>query len=444
MKLKQNLVIEHRILGKLADGALDERNEYVLTKLLPEHFYQRLHQDAFKLVQERYLNQKPFDALTLEGVVDASDTDLKFFFNDLVKCMYDELYFFSEEEVNKLIEIYDYNKALIKLHKAMQLSDKQEGTSDNLKIIKGMLYDIISEDDTNQKVGSRLTDIVDVYHYCDTKADLLKTGITQLDNYLAGGFERGTVLSLVAEPGVGKTYYGMYLVDEILKANPDTQGLFFSIEMTKKNLYKRFISLKAKKFEKLCSQKERDEAGIQLKLTNLNVYDSQDDLNCANIDFIRMTSILESKKTPVSVVLIDYLSIVQINTKAERDDLRINETMRLITNLAMQLNCLIIVAVHANRNPQTRTPFDRAPTQYDEGSSNASFKSSSYWFGLDKPERHAPNNKKIRGMFVIRAAKVRNEAAFYVNTFFQNGTFSENYFPYDPDQFVSEKKEYLE
>ena len=82
----------------------------------------------------------------------------------------------------------------------------------------------------------------------------------------------------------------------VLDSNGNKSGLFFSIEMTKKNLYKRFISLKAKKFEKLCSQKERDEAGIQLKLTNLSVYDSQDDLNCANIDFIRMTSILESKK----------------------------------------------------------------------------------------------------------------------------------------------------
>lgn len=442
LKLKSNIVIEKKILGKIADGLSDEMNEFAFNKLLPEHFTQKIHQDAFKVAQSAYFNQEAFDALTLEGKINQSDNSLKNFFADLVNVMYDNLYRFSESELCTLIEIHDFNKALIKLHKTIKLTENHQGTHDDLKLIKSQLHDIINENVSHQKTGSRLTDIVDAYHNCDEKEILIKTGIKNLDAYLNGGFERGTVLSLAAEPGVGKTYYGMYLLDEILKENPGTQALFFSIEMTKKNLYKRFISLKAKKLDKFCTQEERDQAAIELKLTNLNVYDAKDDPNCANIDFIRMTSLLESKKMPVSAILIDYLSIVRINVTAERDDLRISEAMRLIVELAVQLNCLIIVAVHANRNPQNRNPFDRAPTQYDESSSQASFKSSSYWFGLDKPERHNPNDKRLRDIFVIRATKVRNENSFYINTYFQNGTFSDVYMPYDPSKFMNESNNY--
>lgn len=433
--MKFNEILEFNILVNLASGEVKPINEYVFLNLLPEHFYSRENRDIYGLMLEEYINKEPFNAIMISQKVVNKDSSTYARLEQLINESYNPMYVLSEKDVSSLKSLHEYNITLMSLQKLVKQSASQEGTDADLKNIQAQLLDLVNSKATNTQSGTKLTELVDQLHYNDATDEFIKTGIDDLDAYLGGGFIKGTLAALVAEPGIGKTYYGMHLIDEILQANPGTQGLFFSVEMKKKRLYPRFISLKAKKFFDKCSQKEKDDAGIQLKLTDLTIYDSADEPDCANVEFIRLTSILESKRKPISVILVDYLTILQVRKNIEQEHLRIAEIVRQLVPLAMQLNCVIIVLVHSNRNTQNRNPYDRAPTQFDEASSQASFRSSDYWIGLDKPIRHVPEDKRVRDLFTLRCVKNRSFTDFYINTRFENGTFSKNYYPYEPSTF---------
>ena len=432
---KFNEALEFNALVNLANGQLTPINKYIFLNLKPEHFHDKSNQDIYALMLDAYTNQDDFNAIRIAEKIINKDSNTYLRNEKLINSLYNPMYSLNEKDINHLKAMHEYNKMMLGLHKVVNQSVANEGSEADIKSIKAQLLDLTENNVTQTQSGTKLTDLVDELHYSDTKDEFIKTGINDLDSYLGGGFLKGTLAALVAEPGVGKTYYGMHLVDEILQANPGTHGLFFSVEMKKKRLYPRFIALKAKKFFDKCSQKEKDDAGFELKLMDLTIYDSADEPDCANVEFIRLTSILESKRKPISVILIDYLTILQVRKNIEQEHLRIGEVVRQLMPLAMQLNCVIIVLVHSNRNAQNRNPYDRAPTQFDEASSQASFRSSDYWIGLDKPIRHVPEDKRVKDIFTLRCVKNRSFTDFYINTRFENGTFSKNYYLYEPSVF---------
>ena len=433
---KINIELENLILTKLLDGKCDASNKLAFNDIKPEYFQIRINQDLYKIIVERYMDNKSFNIVDLI-TEHSNDEQLYQKLEFLLPNVYNPVYQINENYISKLQDYYFTNTLLNNTEKI--LLKHRNSNQINPTQLKSDLKDVGDFSENKVSHGSSLNDLVDKFYYEEPKQLYLKTNISLLDDYLGGGLAKGTLTTLAAEPGVGKTYYGMYLLDQILQANPDTQALFFSLEMEKRKLYERFISLKAKKFKSFCTIDEYDKAALELKLTNIKIFDTKDEPDCSSIEYIRMISSIENNEKKLSVILVDYLAIVQISKKFEREDLRISEIVRQLTKLSIQIDCVVIILVHTNRNAQTRKPYDRAPLPYDEASSQATFRSSSVWIGLDKPSRHVPNDTRLDNLFVLRCAKNRDYMQFYISTKFHNGTYEKNYFPYDPDFFDTKK-----
>jgi len=430
---KNNEAIEISILVKLLDGNNDSENMLGFSKLKPEYFQNIDNKRIYEIVFNQYLNGKPWDYMEILSLVSCEHDNTYLQLSDLVKDVYNPLFRITEDKLNELENCYHLTLTWQQTAKILKKYER-EPDADIIKF-KSELKDLLENASLKRSNGTSLSEMVDKYYYEDEKPTHFSTNIPMLDAYLGGGLGRGTLTTIAAEPGVGKTYFSMYLIDKILEANPDTQSLFFSLEMEKRKIYERFITLKAKKFKDKCTQQEYDNAAVKAKLTNVKVFDVKDEPECSYIEYIKAISILENKNKQISTILVDYLSIVQINKKFERDDLRISEIVRQLTNLSILLECSVILLVHTNRNAQNRRPYDRAPLPYDEAQSQASFRSSSIWIGIDKPSRHIPNDIRLHDLFVLRCAKNRNFTDFYISTKFLNGTYSEDYILYNPENY---------
>lgn len=432
---KQHDAYEKAIIVRLLNFCIDITHEWAFTRLNPDEFGNTGYKELFSLMRERYINNQDYDYFTM--IVETTENqNLRMLLETIEQDIGNPVYFITEEAINTIKNYHLQNNLLNKLHSTFL---KYKNSNEiNPELLLNDLENIIENAEIVQSNGNTISQAVDNYFYSDKQVKYIKTNIPYMDGYLNGGFRAGTLVTIVGEPGVGKTYYGMYLLSQILE-NSEEQGLFFSLEMQEHELIERFISLKAKKFSNLCSEDEIGDALTQIKLMPLKIYDANNAPESHTIEYITMASKIENSKKKVSVILVDYLSIVQIKNSFEADYLRVTEIVRQLTRLAIQLNCVVILLGQANRGPEKRSAFDRAPLPYDEAGSQASYRSSAVWFGIDSPSRHAPNDPRADNLFVVRCAKNRHYKPFYVSTVFQNGAYSQSYHYYDPSIYVSDK-----
>lgn len=86
----------------------------------------------------------------------------------------------------------------------------------------------------------------------DVNTQYISTGFRALDRLLNGGIPKDdTYLALImASSGVGKSMYMLNIAYNMLKTNPNTNILLFTLEMSKDVYTKRFVSLATRYFSK--------------------------------------------------------------------------------------------------------------------------------------------------------------------------------------------------
>jgi replicative DNA helicase len=101
------------------------------------------------------------------------------------------------------------------------------------------------------------TDYSELYKKVSTKLDAIKTGYKQgwsfgMSNVeeLTGRIDRGQLWVLGGYPGVGKSYFVLNLIDNLLKNNKDLKILVFSTELTPVTYVYRHVLMRAGVFKK--------------------------------------------------------------------------------------------------------------------------------------------------------------------------------------------------
>jgi replicative DNA helicase len=141
------------------------------------------------------------------------------------------------------------------------------------------------------KHGINYTEIAEDYYEGKISNEMkIPTACDSLNKSLGGGIMPKSLIIAAAAPSVGKTGFSIFLMDAIAQTKPESQSLFFSIEMEYKHIWMRHVGIKAgKQFDKLNYQ-ERMNAVTQLMSQSTKVYDASMCRSVADIDFIFTTS----------------------------------------------------------------------------------------------------------------------------------------------------------
>jgi len=156
---------------------------------------------------------------------------------------------------------------------------------------------------------------------------------------------------------------------------------------------------------------------------SLEVPISISDRKLATIDYVETASRIFSLTKPISVIVVDYINIVQNTKPFESHALRQADIAMRLSALAIELNCIVIVLCQVNRDYASR--MDKCPITSDAADSSGSERSSGYWLGIHRPCVDDDDDKQLDNQFIVKCRKNRWGKPWKVLFDFNSATFGE-------------------
>lgn len=403
------------------------RVQKAMLKLSPECFYNHVNREIYKMIRKFFDKQEAFHFVDVLTSIAPDRHDL----HESLTWLIDNYRNFHAGEAN--FENYvDRLIILMRLRKQIQLSvsmiNQVQGCSnpeDAQDILIQSLHEISSISFTESKHGISNAELAELFYDGKLDLDLVHpTTCEQLNALNGGGIMAKSFITVAAGAGVGKTGFAIYLLDAIARAQPNTQSLFFSLEMESKQIWMRHVAVCAgKQFEKL-TEDERLTAVSKTMQLPVQIYDASTCKSVSDIDFILTTARLKAMDKKISVIVVDYLGLVESQGSFESNALKQTEITSKLSKLAIELDCIVIALSQINQSPSSRATDDRCPYPSDASGSSGSYFSSSLWLGVDRPELYQ-DDPIYRNQFVIKCRKNRFGGIWELNLAFNDGTFAE-------------------
>lgn len=191
-----------------------------------------------------------------------------------------------------------------------------------------------------------------------TKLPGLLSSFSDLDA-ITQGFHNSDLIIIAGRPSMGKTAFSLALAKNIALNFP-IKIIFFSLEMTKQQLFYRLLSTKTSiSHTKLRAGRISKEEWITLndaisELSNLSLYiDDTPNLSVNEMQF-KIKQLDQEKNQPLGAVFIDYLQLLEDVTKNDNRVQELSKITRNLKQLARELNVPIIVMSQLSRNVENR------------------------------------------------------------------------------------------
>lgn len=235
----------------------------------------------------------------------------------------------------------------------------------------------------------------------------LTTGFIDIDNKLSG-LQKSDLILLAARPSMGKTALGINIsTNAAIKAGASVA--IFSLEMSKEQLVQRMISsVSHVDLQKIISGRLNEDEWLQIidsmgPLSQTNIY--IDDTAGISLSELKAKCRRLKIEKGLDLVLIDYLQLMQLNTRAENRQQEISAISRGLKALAKEINCPVIALSQLSRAPELRA--DHRPILSDLRESGAIEQDADVVMFLYRDEYYnEDSDKKNIGEVII--AKHRN------------------------------------
>lgn len=372
--LPHNLEAERSILGAvlLDDKALLTVFETVKS----QDFYLEGHRRVFeKMVQLMNLSQ-PIDLITLkEELQRAGELEsvggaayLAGLTDGLPRALNIEHYARIVKEKSTLRRLIQISS------ETMSRSYRDEDpTEEILQSAEKAIYDI-----SNAQFRSGFTPIPpivsDVYKQIEElsnrKAPVtgLETGFVDLDRMTAG-LHPSDLIIVAARPGLGKTSLCLNIAEHLALRKRKTVGIF-SLEMSKEQLVKRFLSSEARIDQQrintgFLSKDDWTRLGqVSGALSEAKIF--IDDTASINISELRSKSRRLSLEHGLDLVIVDYLQLMSGSAQRyENRTQEIGQISRGLKGIAKDLNIPLIAVSQLSRAVESRRGDDRRPQLSD-------------------------------------------------------------------------------
>lgn len=193
----------------------------------------------------------------------------------------------------------------------------------------------------------------------------LPTGLTQVDR-MAHGLKPGELVIIAGRPGMGKTAWGMQIVDNV--ASDGKVVLVCSLEMTKEELATRQLASKAKvdsvriktgHLSEVCWPKLSRAAGEFSEQTVI----INDSGRQSEIDIYNSAMKVKAEHGRLDLILVDYIGLCQASIKTENRHTALGHISRSLKAIAKDLGAPVIALSQLNRGLESRS--DKRPMMSD-------------------------------------------------------------------------------
>ena len=404
----------------------DSRCQKALLSITTDCFYNLYHQQILALIRNCFNNNQSFGLVDILMLIPHHQTELHETHSWIME-QYNETFTGManfDAYVNRLIAMNIIRKQMdvvtemtSQVNQIADPADAQFCLMDHITQISNLSF-------RESKDGISNIELAEQYFEGKLRDDLIiPTTCGQLNDLLGGGIMSKSLITVAAGAGVGKTGFAIWLMDVIARNQLDSQSLFFSLEMESKHIWMRHAGICGGiQFDKM-SEQQRNDAIVKSSMIPVKIYDCSTTRMANDIDFIITTARLKAAEKPISVIVVDYLGLVQNRGSFERNDLKQADITTKLANLALELNCIVVALSQINRSASARAKDDQCPYPSDAADSSGSHRSSTLWFGVDRPELYQDDPSYIN-QFVIKCRKNRFGGIFEMVMAFNDATFS--------------------
>lgn len=404
----QNLDAERGVLGSilLMNEAIDEVGE----SLKAEHFYSDAHQKMYSAIHRLYENGiRGIDAITL-----AEELVRSGHFEDVGGAGYLAQIL---EAVPHAAHVRYY--ATIVREKWMQrsliyacteiLSESYEASDDVEGLLQSAERRIFSILESQGDTGSfAIADIL-----LETFARLeerqaksgdvtgITSGFTDLDHQTTG-FQPTELIILAARPSMGKTAFVCNIAEAV--ARKSGKGvLLFSLEQSNLELAERFLSITARidghALRSGTLTDAQHDAMVQASddLSKLPLF--IDDKPGRTMTQVAAISRRQHRKSPLGVVIIDYLQLIEPDEKGAPREQQIAQISRRLKFLAKELKIPVIALAQLNRGVELRE--DKRPRLADLRESGAIEQDADMVMFLHRPDAYDPEDRPGEAEIIV-------------------------------------------
>jgi len=267
------------------------------------------------------------------------------------------------------------------------------------------------------------------------------SGFKDLDEMTAG-FQPSDLVIVAARPSMGKTAFVLNLAQNAALDNKKPIA-FFSLEMSKQSLLQRMLTSEARiDAQRLRKGKLRDDEFVQLGraaglLSQAPIW--IDDTPAISLLEMRSKSRRLKTEHDISMVIIDYLQLMQGPPGVENRQQEISVISRSLKALARELRVPVIALSQLSRAPEQRAGDNKRPQLSDLRESGAIEQDADvvmflyrqeYYDVLEGRDPTVPDKdgKTSQGMAEVIVGKQRNGPTGTVSLFFNRAyTRFENY-----------------
>lgn len=390
-----------------------------MLQLSDDCFLSNNNKKLFQIIKKQYDALNPFDMVKMMDLMLFQHQEVsEQFHNAIMQECHSTANF--QAYIDELIHASQLRKQIhvgkVMLANCINAGSYQDSTdalNDGLKQIAEIQLNKSKEGSTLAEIGERYFD----GHY---QFETIPTNINFVDASLKGGIKNSCLLTICGDTGTGKTYFALYLMYKIGNCNPNKQSLYFNLEMAEQHNWERLIGIAAQKPFNLLSNQEKIATHSKLVQHPITIYEEKHN----DIDDIITIARVKAMQMPLSVIVVDYISLVETKSSFGRSDLEQISVAKRLASLAIELNCIVIATSQTNRNPSNRNIDDRCPYMSDASDSSGNYKSAEIWLGIDRPELYN-DNPFYKNKFIAKVRKNRNGLLFDTAWNFNAGTFEE-------------------
>lgn len=408
--------IEMRVIGGLMTIGknTDIRAQEAMLRLTVDFFYNESARAIFKMIQKAYQVNQDFDPAYL---IEQVSSEHFLFYEELVIQYWTTSSLMGD--IDHLASLKLNREIRSKLLDTINQFEQQKIPLTANVLATELCYEISKMGISDKQYVSTAEMMADMYLKNDKpKCATIPSGIETIDRLNNGGFKEGSMITIAGRSGMGKTGFGVHLAHHIASNHKHHHVLFYSLEMSDWDIYeKQLASILGKQPAEL-SYSDKSTGVLAAMATPFTINTKP----LASIDYIEVSARTTHVKQPISVIVVDYLSIVQNKSKLESHVLKQADIALRLSALAIELNCIVIALTQVNRDYSSRD--DKCPITSDAADSSGSERSSSYWFGIYRPEVDE-DDYEYKNQFIVKCRKNRFGNPWKAYFAFNDGTFGE-------------------
>ena len=235
----------------------------------------------------------------------------------------------------------------------------------------------------------------------------LPTGFNSIDKKLLG-LQPGQLIVIAARPGVGKTSLVLNWATNAAKHTKTGAIALYSMEMLTAELSLRILSSEANIDSRKLRMKDFGPHDMKNMLTAVNELSRLpiviNDSGATTLIDIRSQCRRLKAEQGLSLIVIDYLQLMQPHIRKPSREQEISEISRGLKELAKELSVPIIALSQLNRSSEART--DKRPQLSDLRESGAIEQDADIVLLIHRPDVADPNSPK-KGIATVIVAKNR-------------------------------------